>query len=124
MVFLGGFFNANPACFRPRCLGETATAMSLLNEASSSSGGGQLCGGGEEEEVEGWATAAAMDDGGDVEHRSSPNKRHRATPRPHNIQRPCLDFEKMQQVRNVVRGILFHPPRLKSELLLVVELLR
>jgi hypothetical protein len=73
--------------------------MSLLNEASSG-GGGQLCGGGEEEEVEGWATAAAaMEDGGDVEHRSSPNKRHRATPRPHNIQRPCLDFEKMQQVR-------------------------
>ena len=29
----------------------------------------------------------------------SPNKRHRLTPRPHNIQRPCLDFEKMQQVR-------------------------
>ena len=28
----------------------------------------------------------------------SPNKRHRTTPRPHNIQRPCLDFEKMQQV--------------------------
>ena len=28
----------------------------------------------------------------------SPNKRHRLTPRPHNIQRPCLDFEKMQQV--------------------------
>ena len=30
----------------------------------------------------------------------SPNKRHRLTPRPHNIQRPCLDFEKMQQVIN------------------------
>ena len=28
----------------------------------------------------------------------SPNKRHRATPKPQNIQRPCLDFEKMQQV--------------------------
>ena len=28
----------------------------------------------------------------------SPNKRHRLTPRPQNIQRPCLDFEKMQQV--------------------------
>jgi hypothetical protein len=80
--------------------------MSHLNEASSSGGGGQLCGGGEEEEVEGWATAAAaMEDGGDVEHRSSPNKRHRATPRPHNIQRPCLDFEKMQQVRSS-----FSPP--------------
>jgi hypothetical protein len=94
-------------CFRPRCLGEAATAMSHLNEASSSGGGGQLCGGGEEEEVEGWATAAAaaaMEDG-DVEHRSSPNKRHRATPRPHNIQRPCLDFEKMQQVRSS-----FSPP--------------
>ena len=25
-------------------------------------------------------------------------KRHRHTHRPHNIQRPCLDFEKMQQV--------------------------
>ena len=29
----------------------------------------------------------------------SPRKRHRHTPRPHHIQRPCLDFEKMQQVR-------------------------
>ena len=28
----------------------------------------------------------------------SPNKRHRSTPKPQNIQRPCLDFEKMQQV--------------------------
>jgi hypothetical protein len=32
-------------------------------------------------------------------HPSSPNKRHRLTPRPQAIQRPCLDFEKMQQVR-------------------------
>ena len=31
-------------------------------------------------------------------HTPSPSKRHRLTPRPHNIQRPCLDFEKMQQV--------------------------
>lgn len=30
----------------------------------------------------------------------SPRKRHRqGTSRPHHIQRPCLDFEKMQQVR-------------------------
>lgn len=30
----------------------------------------------------------------------SPRKRHhRSTPRAHHIQRPCLDFEKMQQVR-------------------------
>ena len=28
----------------------------------------------------------------------SPRKRHRHTPRAHHIQRPCLDFEKMQQV--------------------------
>ena len=28
----------------------------------------------------------------------SPRKRHRHAHRPHNIQRPCLDFEKMQQV--------------------------
>ena len=33
----------------------------------------------------------------DSGHRS-PNKRHRSTPKPQNIQRPCLDFEKMQQV--------------------------
>lgn len=32
----------------------------------------------------------------------SPNKRHRSTPRPHNIQRPCLDFEKMQQIKTRV----------------------
>ena len=30
----------------------------------------------------------------------SPNKRHRSTPKPQNIQRPCLDFEKMQQVEH------------------------
>jgi hypothetical protein len=28
----------------------------------------------------------------------SPRKKHRHTPRAHHIQRPCLDFEKMQQV--------------------------
>lgn len=33
---------------------------------------------------------------------SIPNKRHRLTPRPHNIQRPCLDFEKMQQIKKRV----------------------
>lgn len=32
----------------------------------------------------------------------SPNKRHRLTPRPPNIQRPCLDFEKMQQIKKHV----------------------
>ena len=39
----------------------------------------------------------------------SPNKRHRLTPRPHNIQRPCLDFEKMQQVikiSSITRNLL------------------
>ncbi|XP_067009560.1 uncharacterized protein Reph isoform X2 [Anabrus simplex] len=30
---------------------------------------------------------------------ASPRKRHRHTPRPHHIQRPCLDFEKMQQLK-------------------------
>jgi uncharacterized protein YaiE (UPF0345 family) len=29
----------------------------------------------------------------------SPRKRHRHTPRAHHIQRPCLDFEKMQQMK-------------------------
>lgn len=38
------------------------------------------------------------EDGG---HRS-PNKRHRSTPKPQNIQRPCLDFEKMQQIKTRV----------------------
>lgn len=37
----------------------------------------------------------------------SPNKRHRLTPRPHNIQRPCLDFEKMQQVTISLAGKSF-----------------
>jgi hypothetical protein len=37
------------------------------------------------------STAAALE--------VSPRKKHRHTPRPHHIQRPCLDFEKMQQVR-------------------------
>jgi len=31
---------------------------------------------------------------------ASPRKRHRHAHRPHNIQRPCLDFEKMQQMKN------------------------
>lgn len=30
---------------------------------------------------------------------SSPRKRHRHAPRAHHIQRPCLDFEKMQQLK-------------------------
>ncbi|XP_040576050.1 uncharacterized protein Reph [Lepeophtheirus salmonis] len=38
---------------------------------------------------------------GDSRH-YSPSKRHRSTPRPHNIQRPCLDFEKMQQIKKRV----------------------
>jgi len=37
----------------------------------------------------------------DPGHRS-PNKRHRSTPKPQNIQRPCLDFEKMQQIKTKV----------------------
>ncbi|XP_059095028.1 uncharacterized protein LOC131889842 [Tigriopus californicus] len=33
----------------------------------------------------------------------SPNKRHRSrTPRPQHMQRPCLDFEKMQQIKTRV----------------------
>ena len=39
----------------------------------------------------------------DPGHRS-PNKRHRSTPKPQNIQRPCLDFEKMQQVTLTMLG--------------------
>ena len=35
----------------------------------------------------------------------SPNKRHRSTPKPQNIQRPCLDFEKMQQVEHNIYNI-------------------
>ncbi|XP_042208806.1 barH-like 2 homeobox protein isoform X3 [Homarus americanus] len=31
---------------------------------------------------------------------ASPRKRHRQTPRPHQMHRPCLDFEKMQQMKN------------------------
>eukprot|EP00096_Caligus_rogercresseyi_P009319 TRINITY_DN3146_c0_g1_i2.p1 TRINITY_DN3146_c0_g1~~TRINITY_DN3146_c0_g1_i2.p1 ORF type:complete len:272 (-),score=46.57 TRINITY_DN3146_c0_g1_i2:1870-2685(-) len=38
---------------------------------------------------------------GDSRHHS-PSKRHRSTTRPHNIQRPCLDFEKMQQIKKRV----------------------
>ncbi|XP_069686464.1 uncharacterized protein Reph isoform X2 [Periplaneta americana] len=39
----------------------------------------------------GHAAAAALE--------VSPRKRHRHTPRAHHIQRPCLDFEKMQQLK-------------------------
>jgi len=39
---------------------------------------------------------------GDLDEDRSPSKKHRTTPRPHNIQRPCLDFEKMQQIKTKV----------------------
>lgn len=42
-----------------------------------------------------------LEEEGEEEDRT-PNKRHRTTPRPHNIQRPCLDFEKMQQIKTKV----------------------
>ena len=35
----------------------------------------------------------------------SPNKKQRSTPRPLARQRPCLDFEKMQQV-SYLKGVL------------------
>merc|ERR1719220_570114 len=45
-----------------------------------------------------------QDDGepGEESGHRSPNKRHRSTPKPQNIQRPCLDFEKMQQIKTKV----------------------
>ena len=76
--------------FRPRFLGGDVAASSLPLV-------GELPGNGDEEEV-GVDGGAAAEEGGETEHRASPSKRHRATPRPHNIPRPCLDFEKMQQV--------------------------
>jgi hypothetical protein len=86
----GGADRGGLGAFRPRCIvaagGLDSAALSLLSEARS---GGE----GDKEERDGVVEEAA-----EMEHRSSPNKRHRATPRPHNIQRPCLDFEKMQQV--------------------------
>lgn len=55
-------------------------------ETSGSPGGGGGGGEGGAPRAEGGARAA------------SPRKRHRHTPRPHQMHRPCLDFEKMQQV--------------------------
>ena len=52
----------------------------------------------------------------------SPSKRHRSrTPRPHNIQRPCLDFEKMQQVRKIEPKV-FYSLRCKAALRNMEEL--
>lgn len=45
---------------------------------------------------------AAPDDEEEGEEDLSPSKKHRTTPRPHTIQRPCLDFEKMQQIKTKV----------------------
>jgi len=97
---------AERGAFRPRCLGDASTAVSFLTEATGHSAGV------EEEEIEG--LSAAVTDDAEVEHRASPNKRHRATPRPHNIQRPCLDFEKMQQVSVWVALFLFSNIRLSK----------
>ena len=59
-------------------------------------GGGATASGGGVTASGGGALAALSVANGNVA--GSPRKRHRHTHRPHNIQRPCLDFEKMQQV--------------------------
>lgn len=101
----GGGTERSGGAFRPRCIvpasggaadsAAAASCLALLGEARGGIGGD-----GEEDEIDG--AAAAVEDVAEVEHRSSPNKRQRATPRPHNIQRPCLDFEKMQQIKTRV----------------------
>ena len=70
------------------------------------SAGGPVSSGGPQVEAEGGSSVYCprhhhhTQQGGQTRQTPSPNKRHRLTPRPHNIQRPCLDFEKMQQVKN------------------------
>lgn len=95
----GGGTSERGGAFRPRCSSVTGNAIaggaavSLSHLVEARHGDGSV-----DDEVEG-----LEDGGGEAEHqRSSPNKRHRATPRPHNIQRPCLDFEKMQQIKTRV----------------------
>ena len=72
---------------RPRLLRPVEFSSLSFNGRQEATGD---TGGDEGDEISG-----SVDENG---HRS-PNKRHRTTPRPQNIQRPCLDFEKMQQVR-------------------------
>jgi len=86
--------------FRPRPRAARAGNSGLVEFSSLAGEGGeyQL-----REEIDG---LRGDRESSSLEHEShghrSPNKRHRSTPRPHNIQRPCLDFEKMQQIKTRV----------------------
>jgi len=84
--------------FRPRPRAARVGNSGLVEFSSLAGEGGeyQL-----REEVERGERESSSLDHESHGHRS-PNKRHRSTPRPHNIQRPCLDFEKMQQIKTRV----------------------
>lgn len=76
-----------------RSVSPPAKVLGLANsgrEAMSSVGGGETSG------SPGSDGGAARTESGP--RAASPRKRHRQTPRPHQMHRPCLDFEKMQQV--------------------------
>ena len=79
-----------------RSVSPPTKVLSLANsgrEGMSSSGGGETSG---SPGVGGSDGGTARAEGG--ARAASPRKRHRQTPRPHQMHRPCLDFEKMQQV--------------------------
>lgn len=82
----------------------------MLSLANSGREGLSSVGGGE---VSGSPGGAAGGDGGPARTESgpraaSPRKRHRQTPRPHQMHRPCLDFEKMQQVTLNTKFVYSH----------------
>lgn len=95
----------NRAKPRPAAFVPVNTGNSNRNGVSA---GGPVSSGGPQVEAEGGSSVYCprhhhhTQQGGQTRQTPSPNKRHRLTPRPHNIQRPCLDFEKMQQIKKRV----------------------
>lgn len=85
--------------FRPRPRAARVGNAGLVEFSSLAGEGGeyQL-----REEVEERESSSLLEQESNGHGHRSPNKRHRSTPRPHNIQRPCLDFEKMQQIKTRV----------------------
>lgn len=93
-------FRTSPPLEAHKPLRSVSPPTKVLSLANSGREGMSSVGGGE---TSGSPGVAAGNDGGTTRAESgpraaSPRKRHRQTPRPHQMHRPCLDFEKMQQV--------------------------
>ncbi|XP_050726595.1 SH3 and multiple ankyrin repeat domains protein 1-like isoform X2 [Eriocheir sinensis] len=93
-------FRTSPPLEAHKPLRSVSPPTKVLSLANSGREGMSSVGGGE---TSGSPGVAAGNDGGTTRTESgpraaSPRKRHRQTPRPHQMHRPCLDFEKMQQL--------------------------